>query len=482
MIGHRPRRPGVRGVLHRITRPFVFLVLLLTLVGGSELSAAIATEFLSAQEAELGRLLNAERTARGLPGLANSAALRTVARRHAQRMMTEGTIFHNERLREDVEAVFPAWASIGENVGYGPSVPRVHEAFLASPAHRANILDPDWGWVGIGVVSGGSRLFMTQNFLALQSGAPRPAPAQFRLSGASRTATARSLADFGFTPGSAAGAVVADAFDFHGALAGAALAGQLGGPIVLTGREGMDADALAAIVRALGTARGKTVHLVGGPFDPSVRAAVEATGATVRAIGGGDHVRTAADAARQLPRRPTSAFLTTVDDYPDALAASALAARTGTPVLYTGRDALSPDTAAVIRELGIGRVDIVGGEGAVGTGVERALRDAGVTVRRIAGPSRVETALAVADHGLGLGLGPDHILLATASNFPDALAGGALSSQLRSPVLLTSGDRLHPAVASWLRNRRGSVDAVYLLGGTAALAGRIEQDVDAALR
>jgi hypothetical protein len=222
---------------------------------------------------------------------------------------------------------------------------------------------------------------------------------------------------------------------------------------------------------------------VGGPFAPSVaRAITEGTGARVAAVGGADHVLTAAEAARRLPQRPPEALLATVENYPDALAASAVAARTGWPVLYTSRDSLSPRTATVIRELGIRTVDIVGGTGAVGAGVERQLRDRGVTVRRLAGPSRVETALAVADFGLGVGLAPDHIALATASNFPDALAGGALASQLRSPVLLTSGDRLHPAVASWLRNRRGSVDAIYLLGGTAALAGAVEQDVDVALR
>ncbi len=475
-------RIGVPGVIHRVTRPFVFLLIVLGLVAGSELSSAVATEFLSAQEAELGRLLNTERVARGLPELSNSAALRTVARRHAQRMMTSGGIFHNERLREDVEAVFPAWASIGENVGVGPSIPGVHQAFMDSPGHRANVLDPDWGWMGIGVVTGGSRLFMTENFLELQSGAARPAPAQFRLAGSSRTATARSLADFGFTPGSAQGAVVADAYDFHGALAGAALAGQLAGPIALTGTDRLDDQALAAVQRALGSGAGKTVYLVGGPFDPSVAEALRVTGATVVAVGGGDHVATAADAARRLPRRPGEAFLATVANYPDALAASAVSAVTGWPVLYTAGDRLSPETADVIRELGIRTVDIVGGTTAVTGAVESQLRGLGLTVRRLAGPSRVETALAIADFGLGVGLSTAHVALATAYNFPDALAGGALASQLHSPVILTTGDHLHPLASSWLRNRRGGIDALYLLGGSAALAGAVEQDVDIAVR
>lgn len=476
----RRRSKSRRGIVARIARPFVFLSVLLGLVAGAELSSAIATEFMSAQEAELGRLLNEERVARGLPALSTSDALRTVARRHAQRMMMEGRIFHNQNLREDVEAVFPQWASIGENVGVGPSIPRVHQAFMDSPGHRANIVDPDWGWMGIGVVTGGDRLFMTENFLELQAGAPRPAPAQFRLAGAGRTATARALSDFGFSPGTAGGAVLGDAFDFHGALAGSALAGQINGPIVLTPSGELDAEARDALVRALGSGSGKTVYLVGS-FDSSVADAVRSIGANPVVVGGPDFIETSAEAARALPSAPSAAFVATVDNYPDALAASAVAAVNGWPVLYTDADSLSAATREVISDLGIGTVHIVGGTAAVSSGVESSLRGLGVTVNRLSGANRIDTALAIADFGLRNGLVATHPQLATAFNFPDALAAGALAGVLRSPVILTTADSLHPSTANWLRAHRGEIDAVNLLGGAGALSTRVEQDVTAAL-
>lgn len=473
---------GRRGLIVRIARPFTFLVLIVGLIAGTELSAAVATEFLSAQEAELSRLLNDERTARGLPPLAHSDALRTVARRHAQRMMMEGTIFHNERLAEDVEAVFPDWARIGENVGVSPTIPDVHRAFMDSPGHRANILDPDWGWLGVGAVSGGSRLFVTENFLKLRAGAPRPLPAQYRLAGSSRIDTARAVGDFGWIPGGAGGAVLAPAGDFHGALAGASLAASVDGPLVLSGTDTLAPEAQDALERALQRNSGKTVYLVGGPFADAVGSAIASMGLDVVELGGADHVATAAAVARTLPSPPSAAFIATVANYPDALAASAVSAVTGWPILYTDQDQLSTGTQAVLQELGIGTTYIVGGEVAVSDRVASQLGSAGAPVaQRVAGPSRFSTATAVADFGLARGLTADHILVATGTNFPDALAGGALASVLRSPVVLSLPNELGVDASNWLRNRRTQIDAVYLLGGQAALSAQVEAGIANAL-
>ncbi|MBW3577721.1 MAG: cell wall-binding repeat-containing protein [Actinobacteria bacterium] len=478
-----PGRSGGVASIRRVARPFAFLLLLISVVAWSELSAALATEFHSAQEAEFGRRLNAERSVRGLPSLSHSDALRTVARRHSQRMMAEGRIFHNQRLQQDVEAVFPNWAEIGENVGVGPTVPAVHLALMESPTHRANILSTNYAHIGVGVVTGADRLFATQNFLRLEPGGARPQAAQFRLAGRDRVATARAIADFGVTPGTARGAVVAPSGDFRGALAGAALAGALGGPTVLSSSDALDGDARGALERALGPARsGKTVYLVGA-FAPAVRDAVASLGVQAVVLGGGDHVASAAAVARALPSRPSTALVTTVTDYPDALAVSAVSAVTGWPVLYTDPAQLSQGTAAVLQELGIRRTLVIGGPRAVSDAVASQLANVGAPpAGRLAGASRLETAVAVADFALSNGLTPGHVQLATAYNYPDALAGGALAGVLRSPVVLTTSDRLHPTPAAWLRTHRSRVEAVYVLGGAAAVSTAVETGLADVLR
>ena len=90
--------------------------------------------------------INAERSQRGQNTLSWSEDLAVVARRHANRMADEGNLYHNPNLRSDVDN----WEVVGENVGYGPNVEDLHQAFMNSNSHRANILDGSYTQVGVG--------------------------------------------------------------------------------------------------------------------------------------------------------------------------------------------------------------------------------------------------------------------------------------------------------------------------------------------
>ncbi len=498
------RRPeaNVGRSWRRRLRPFTTIFLVFGLIAGAEMSAAIATEFLAEKERELTALLNAEREVRGLPPLPTSDALRTVSRRHTQKMMLAGTIFHSDDLRGETEEIFPNWAKIGENVGVGPTIPRTHQAFMDSPGHRSNILDSDWQTLAIGVIADGNRLYMTQRFLRLRSGESVPPDAladrgsgsaggasgdqtasstssglaTVRLAGTNRVETAEALVEYAFAPGTAEAAVLADAFDFHGALAGSALAGQLGGPTVLSSTGALDAAAADALVRSLGRNSGRTVHVIGA-FSGAAVQQVRDLGLAVNRITGADFAAEAAAVARTLDPRPTTAIVARDDNYPDALAASAVAAHTGWPILFTGTNSLSTPTRDVLRDLGITTVHVVGGPRAVSDGVAAAIEDLGASVVRHAGPSRIDTALAIADLGIAEGLPGEVVQLATARAFPDALAGGAVAPRLGAPVILTEPGALSEVAAQWLRNRGTSLQQVLLLGGRGALSTQVETDV-----
>jgi len=67
-----------------------------------------------------------------------------LAEHQARRMAHQGRLFHG------LYPVCPGgW---GQNVGVGPSVFDVFQGFMASRDHRRNILNPNFHWVGIGVV------------------------------------------------------------------------------------------------------------------------------------------------------------------------------------------------------------------------------------------------------------------------------------------------------------------------------------------
>jgi Cysteine-rich secretory protein family len=91
---------------------------------------------------------NSARSAHGTKALATSSDLTSIAQHWAQQMADSGELSHNPKLTSQVGH----WQKLGENVGYGPDVETIQDAFMHSAGHRANILDPDFTQVGIGVV------------------------------------------------------------------------------------------------------------------------------------------------------------------------------------------------------------------------------------------------------------------------------------------------------------------------------------------
>jgi hypothetical protein len=104
--------------------------------------------------------VNASRRAAGLAPYAVRADLTAVALGQAQRMAAANRLYHNPNLATDVKNY--AWA--GENVGYGPDLVTLHQAFMNSPEHRANILSTRFTEVGIAVVAKDGVLWVAEVF------------------------------------------------------------------------------------------------------------------------------------------------------------------------------------------------------------------------------------------------------------------------------------------------------------------------------
>ena len=110
-------------------------------------------------EAEFLSKINATRAAHGLGALQIDGALRSHARVHTGDMADAGEIYHSTEA-ELISAGGTGWSGLAENVGKGQSPASLHDAFMASPPHRANILG-DYNYVGIGTESSGGALYVT---------------------------------------------------------------------------------------------------------------------------------------------------------------------------------------------------------------------------------------------------------------------------------------------------------------------------------
>jgi uncharacterized protein YkwD len=120
-------------------------------------------------ETRMLELVNQERVARGLRPLVHDPELVPVARRHSADMFARGYFAHvtPEGLSpfDRIEEAGVTFRTAGENLALAPTVSVAHTGLMNSPGHRANILRPEFGRVGIGILDGGPRgIMVTQNF------------------------------------------------------------------------------------------------------------------------------------------------------------------------------------------------------------------------------------------------------------------------------------------------------------------------------
>lgn len=105
--------------------------------------------------------INVIRAENGLPTLLPSPQAMVKAQAWAEHLAGTGVLEHSSLWDGMPEGGF----AMGENVGQGPSVEAVNAAFLKSPKHRANLLDPQWNWAGTGIArSPNGTLFIVQLF------------------------------------------------------------------------------------------------------------------------------------------------------------------------------------------------------------------------------------------------------------------------------------------------------------------------------
>ena len=120
-------------------------------------------------EARMLDLVNQERVAAGLRPLAPDPELTQVARQHSTDMFARGYFAHvTPEGRDPFERMREAnvrFVTAGENLALAPTLQIAHTGLMCSPGHRANILQRDFGRVGIGIMDGGIHgLMVTQDF------------------------------------------------------------------------------------------------------------------------------------------------------------------------------------------------------------------------------------------------------------------------------------------------------------------------------
>lgn len=311
-----------------------------------------------------------------------------------------------------------------------------------------------------------------------------------RWAGQNRLETAAKIATE-FAPGNAVEtpdtAVLARADLFPDALAGSFLAGQSGAPILLTERDQLSDETAAKLGTGMGNLGVRRVVLTGGveAISTAVEQELQDAGFEVSRLSGDDRNETAAEIATSAGAEVgvvdgvRTAIVARNDEFPDALAAGALAYSAGLPLLLTARDALPEVTRQALEELDVQQVIIPGGEAAVSATVANQIAAEDIRVIRRAGTTRTGTAVDVAEFAVEeLGFGIDEVALARGDAFPDALALGPFAGRGALPILLTT-NATDPSTET-----RDALDdlgtcafrELYIAGGIAAVAAGVERE------
>ena len=268
-----------------------------------------------------------------------------------------------------------------------------------------------------------------------------------RLYGNDRYTTAVAVSDVLHFAG-AANVFIASGASFPDAVAGAAVAGPLGAPLLLvpTG-----STIPMAVDRELRRLTPTDIYVLGGPASVSDAiktslAAYVAGGTHVHRVSGPDRYGTAAAIALQfVSGTGHRVYVANGTEFPDALAGGPLAAKNDGPVLLLKKDSIPAATATELSLLAPADITILGGNAAVSPAVQTALAafvgHDGSRVHRIGGADRYDTARLIAVNGWAAGpVGT--LYIASGANFPDALAGAAKAGATDAPLLLVTASTI----------------------------------------
>lgn len=315
---------------------------------------------------------------------------------------------------------------------------------------------------------------------------PPPAgPTADRIGGQDRIATAVNASRFEFAdagttkPGglhAATCAVLTRSDSYADALSGSALAGAKGCPLLLTPHGSLDPAVEQELRRVL--PRGATVYILGGAaaLAPTIDGQLARAGFASNRLKGDDRYATSIAIAREIAPHPKMVFVATGDNFPDALAAGAVASSRADSVVLTlpTRGMTDAARAYITSAMADPQAKLVAvgmpGYYSARTPFSADQLNTWFYANRFysaTGGDRYETAAALF---MNFGLVTHQtVALATGNDWADALAGGSVAGMNNALILLTNGATFPSREAEYLRLPHDGVREVLVFGGTSAV-------------
>lgn len=304
-----------------------------------------------------------------------------------------------------------------------------------------------------------------KNLETSTNGQVPPSETVQRIQGYSRYDTAIALSNV--LVESADKVIIARGNNYADALAGSSLSeGEY--PILLTPSDAVPENVLEEI-RRLGSSE---ILLLGGELalSKNVENQLKDLGEVTR-IAGDSRYDTARRIAEKSDRK--NAIIVSGENFPDALSASALAAKTGSDIVLTKRHEVTQPTTELLTGFAGDYMAIAGGNLAIAE--EVSLEIFGLTQRKdydkkFSGQSRYDTSVQIAREFTE----NDTVIVATGQNYPDALAASQLAAKEKAPILLVKDRYISESIGKYLHENRERIDRLIIVGGEKAISKSVE--------
>lgn len=273
-----------------------------------------------------------------------------------------------------------------------------------------------------------------------------------RLAGQNRYETSAEITKSGWTNSDYA--IIASGEDFPDALCGAPLAQKYNAPILLTANDSLDEQSKNQLLRL----KVKNVFIIGGVgvISSNVEQDIKNMGIEVSRIAGNDRYETSLKVAQTMGQF-TQAVIATGENFPDALSIAPIAAIKGIPILLTPKENLPEGLKEFINN-NVQSTYVVGGITVISDNVLNQLP----SPKRLSGINRYETNISVIKEFTNE-LDFSNCYIGTGENFSDALAGSALVSLTKSPIILVSNP-VDQSTKDLIKDNISSIKKVIVFG------------------
>jgi SpoIID/LytB domain protein len=156
----------------------------------------------------------------------------------------------------------------------------------------------------------------------------------------------------------------------------------------------------------------------------------------------------------------------------DALTGTVLAKKFNSPLLLTTSSNVPQTVLDKIKTLKPSTVYVLGGKAAISDDVIKQIQTTGIEVKRIAGDTRYQTAVKIAEQ---ITSSTELIITSGSSESPDALSIASYAAKNQIPILVTPSNGLPNDVKDYIKNHQ--ISKAYVIGGTVAVSNNVVNEM-----